>query len=65
MSLEKAIESQKNNPKNILVEEFTNWCGPCKLMDKNTFSNPEIASLINKNYYAVKFNGEGNEIVSF
>ena len=65
MSLEKAIESQKNNPKNILVDVYTNWCGPCKLMDKNTFQNKEIARFINEHYYAVKFNGEGNEIVSF
>jgi len=65
MSLEKAIESQKNNPKNILVDVYTNWCGPCKLMDKNTFQNKEIARFINNNYYAVKFNGEGNEIVNF
>tara|TARA_B110000503_G_scaffold120784_1_gene183719 strand:- start:17295 stop:17870 length:576 start_codon:yes stop_codon:yes gene_type:complete len=65
MSLENAIESQKNNPKNILVDVYTNWCGPCKLMDKNTFQNKEIARFINNHYYAVKFNGEGNEIVSF
>ncbi|MGY8946316.1 MAG: thioredoxin family protein [Flavobacteriales bacterium] len=65
MSLEKAIELQKNNPKNILVDVYTNWCGPCKLMDKNTFQNKEIALFINDHYYAVKFNGEGNEIVNF
>jgi thioredoxin-related protein len=34
-------------------------------MDKNTFSNPEIVSYINKNYYAVKFNAEGDATVKF
>ena len=56
---------QKNNPKNVLIDIYTNWCGPCKLMDKNTFGNADIIRIINENYYAVKFNGEGNETVKF
>ena len=56
---------QKNNPKNVLIDIYTNLCGPCKLMDKNTFGNADIIRIINENYYAVKFNGEGNETVKF
>ena len=56
ISLEEVVEFQKTEPKNVIIDVYTNWCGPCKLMDKNTFSNPEIVSYINKNYYAVKFN---------
>jgi len=65
MSLKDVAEAQKTNPKNVLIDVYTNWCGPCKLMDKNTFSNPDIIRIINKNYYAVKFNAEGNETVKF
>ena len=42
---------QKNNPKNVLIDIYTNWCGPCKLMDKNTFGNADIIRIINENYY--------------
>ena len=35
------------------------------MMLKNTFHNPEVVDYINKNYYAVKFNAEGNEVVNF
>ena len=38
---------QKNNPKNVLIDIYTNWCGPCKLMDKNTFGNADIIRIIN------------------
>ncbi|MFL2666266.1 MAG: thioredoxin family protein [Flavobacteriaceae bacterium] len=65
ISFEKAIEAQKTLPKNIIMDVYTNWCGPCKLMEKNTFQNKFIADFINKNYYAVKFNGEGNDVINF
>lgn len=65
MSLEKAVEAQKTNPKKIIVDAYTVWCGPCKMLDKNTFSNKDVADYINKNFYPVKFNAEGNESINF
>lgn len=65
VSLEEAVELQKTNPKKIIIDMYTNWCGPCKLLDKRTFQNSDVASYINENYYAVKFNAEGNQQVTF
>lgn len=65
MSLEEAVALQKKNPKKIMMDVYANWCGPCKMLDKNTFQNKDVANYVNKNYYAVKFNGEGNETVNF
>ena len=65
ISLDEVREAQKTNPKNVLIDVYTNWCGPCKLMDRNTFSNTDIIRIINENYYAVKFNAEGNDTVTF
>ena len=65
MSIEKAQELQKTNPKNIIMDVYTDWCGPCKLMDKNTFQNQEVAKFLNDNFYAVKFNAEGNSVVNY
>lgn len=65
MSLEEAVEAQKTNPKKIFIDAYTLWCGPCKMLDKNTFNNKDVASFINENYYAVKFNAEGNESINF
>ena len=47
LSLEKAQELQKKVPKNIIMDIYTDWCGPCKLMDKNTFQNPDVAQYLN------------------
>lgn len=65
MSMNEALVAQKKNPKKIFVDAYTTWCGPCKMLDKNTFSNKDVAEYINKHYYAVKFNAEGDEVINF
>lgn len=65
MSMNEALEAQKKQPKKIFVDAYTTWCGPCKMLDKNTFGNKDVADYINKYYYPVKFNAEGNEIINY
>ncbi len=65
ISLNKALELQKEQPRKIMIDVYTNWCGPCKLLDKKTFQNKDVAAFVNKNYYAVKFNGEGNDSIRY
>lgn len=61
MSMSEALNAQKSTPKKIFIDVYTVWCGPCKLYDRNTFSNPKVAAFINEHFYPVKFNGEGSE----
>lgn len=65
ITIEEAIELQKTAPKKIIMDVYTNWCGPCKMLDKNTFQNADVASYVNEHFYAVKFNGEGNDSVTY
>ena len=65
ISIEKAIEMNKIVPKLILIDVYTDWCGWCKRMDKTTYSNKVIIDYINKNYYAVKLDGEQKEDIVF
>ncbi len=65
LSFEKALELNKENPKPILVDLYTDWCGWCKRMDASTYKNETIVKYINDNYYAVKMDGEGKKDITF
>lgn len=65
MSIEEAEKKQKEAPKTILIDMYTDWCGWCKRMDETTFNNPAIANYINTNFYPVKFNAESRDTVKY
>lgn len=58
MKFEEAIEANSKNPKMLIVDVYTDWCGWCKKMDKETFTDPKVVEYINANFYAVKLNAE-------
>ncbi len=65
LSIEEAQAQAKKNPKPLMVDVYTNWCGPCKMLDARTFSDPRLAEFVNKNFYPVKFNAESGDPVTW
>lgn len=47
--------------KMVFVDAYTDWCQPCKKMDKEVFSQKEVADFYNKNFVSVKINMEKGE----
>jgi len=64
-SIEEAEKLNKQQPRKILIDVYTDWCGWCKKMDKETFNHPVIAEYLNENYYAVKLDAESKEEIVF
>ena len=62
---EKAVQLNAQKPRKIFIDMYTDWCGWCKKMDKETFEHQVIAEYMNKNFYPVKFNAERTDTVSF
>ena len=65
LSWEEAMEANKKQPRKIVVDVYTSWCGWCKVMDKQTFPNDTVADYLNKYYYCVKLDAEGRDTIRF
>jgi uncharacterized protein YyaL (SSP411 family) len=53
----------KKQNKIILVDAYTDWCGWCKKMDRDTYTNSDIIKALNKDFIVIKFNPELENIV--
>jgi len=65
LTIEEAQTLNKHEPKDMIVDVYTQWCGPCKMMDRMTFSDPNVIKTVHENYYAVKFDAESSESIKF
>lgn len=62
---QEALEKSKEEGKLIFVDAYTQWCGPCKMMAKSTFTDPEVGEFFNKNFINVKMDMEAAESKEF
>lgn len=45
----------------VFVDAYTDWCLPCKKMDKDVFSQKEVGDFYNNNFLSIKINMEQGE----
>ena len=64
VSIEEVDKLRLAEPRKIMIDVYTDWCGWCKRMDATTFSNPELVKYVNANYYAVKLDAEHKEPIT-
>ena len=65
LTFEEAVKMNETAPRQIFIDFYTDWCGWCKVMDRNTFTDPNVVKIMNNYFYPVKFNAEGKEPVVF
>lgn len=65
MTWEEAVAANEKEPKKIMVDLYTDWCGWCKVMDKKTFTSQKVIKRLNEDFYAVKFDAEQKEDIQY
>ena len=54
-----ADQAQKQN-KHLIVDVYTTWCGWCKVMERQTYGDPEVAAYLKSHFVLAKVNGESS-----
>ncbi len=60
-SIDEAIRLAAEEPRVLMIDVYTDWCGWCKRMDAITFSDPDVARILNSQFYPVKLDAEGKQ----
>ena len=60
-NLEDVLKIAQKDDKIVFVDVYTNWCKPCKEMDKFVFSDARIGRFFNKNFVNFKLNAQTPE----
>jgi len=58
------MEGAKVVGKPIFLDFYTDWCGPCRVMDREVFKDGSLATFFNANFINLKVNAEKGEGVA-
>jgi thiol:disulfide interchange protein len=64
-NLAKALQEAKKQKKLIFVDAYTTWCGPCRMLKQNTFTDKAVGEFFNKNFINIALDMERGDGLAF
>lgn len=61
ISLDEALELAKKENKSVFIDIYATWCGPCKYLSKNIFTDEDLGDYMNENFICIKLDGEESD----
>jgi thioredoxin 1 len=60
-SWQEVLNKAKADNKLIFLDIYASWCGPCKMLKRQTFTDKEVGEFYNANFINTSFDGEMGE----
>jgi thioredoxin-related protein len=61
----KAIAEAKKQKKMIFIDAYTSWCGPCRMLKQNTFTDKTAGDYFNKHFINIALDMEKGDGLAF
>ncbi len=58
---EEAVEKARSSGKHIYIDAYTKWCGPCKEMERDVYTESAVADYMNRHFVCMKLDAEEGE----
>jgi len=58
LTFNEGIELAASSGKPVIIDFYTSWCKWCKVMDRDTFSNPEVKAALENDFITIRINAE-------
>jgi thioredoxin-related protein len=60
-TFDKGLKDAQTSRKYSFVDVYTQWCGYCKLLEKNTLTHKAVQAELGKNFVSIKLDAESDE----
>lgn len=61
MTYSEGLDKASKESKLLFVSVYADWCIPCRIMEKNVYSDPKIASTLNARFVPARLNAESQD----
>jgi len=63
-NMDDALSRAQSENKPIMIDFYADWCGPCRQLDKVTYSDDALSAFLNENLVCLKINVDKNKTLA-